>query len=174
MSQVANRIVRVALFCCLVTLFTSACRSGTREAPPPPSAEEVSPAPAAAPVSEGQGLPLEMDVPFTRETAVGGVLTQVAVKSPGGKYVVTINARGTPCAAPGEEEAPIIVLKVNNVEVHRFTVGSSRFVDMTSPVLELAAGKHAVAVEFINDYYENEDCDRNAWVSRLSIVPPAP
>ena len=83
---------------------------------------------------------------------------------------ITIRARGDQCAG-----APIMVVKIDGIEVMSVPVGTTSFADYAADI-STPAGSRKVDVSFINDY--GKGCDRNLRVDKVTFSsagsPPPP
>lgn len=161
------------------------CKSEKKEQPPAPApvapaeapaarAEQAQAAPPAppqpVPAGDVRTLPVDMDIQGSVANSVGGAIAAVDVQASSGRYVFTIQAKGTSCTSPDGQKDPVLMLTIDGVQMHKWTLESPSFTQLASPGLSLGDGRHHVTVDFINDFYTGPACDRNAWISHLKIV----
>ncbi len=76
---------------------------------------------------------------------------------------ITIRARGDQCAGP-----PIMVVKVDGVQVMSTGVSTNTFADYSAAV-NMAAGMRSISVSYVNNY--EVGCNRNLRVDKLTFSP---
>jgi hypothetical protein len=82
---------------------------------------------------------------------------------------LTIIARGTPCLGPDGQKDPIMIVKLDDIEIQRVKVSNENWAEFTYDVF-LDGAAHIFSISYENDWFIAGGCDRNLFVDSSSFV----